>query len=83
VTTNGLLIVLMGFLFLFLGYMGVPVAFALIASVLLVTVFTPVSQASMIAQVASWQWSMARPAMSPSAGCFLAALCRDYSLASG
>ena len=40
-TTNGILIVLMGFLFLFLGYMGVPVAFALIASVLLVTAFTP------------------------------------------
>ena len=51
VTTNGVLIVLMGFLFLFLGYMGVPVAFALIASVLVVTVFTPVSQASMIAQL--------------------------------
>ncbi len=50
-TTNGFLIVLMGFLFLFLGYLGVPVAFALIASVLLVTMFTPVSQASMIAQV--------------------------------
>jgi tripartite ATP-independent transporter DctM subunit len=41
----------MGFLFLLLGYMGVPVAFALIASVLIVTVFTPVSEASMIAQV--------------------------------
>src|SRR5262249_49179779 len=51
VTSNGLLIVLMGFLFLFLGYMGVPVAFALIASVLVVTIFTPVSQASMIAQI--------------------------------
>jgi C4-dicarboxylate transporter, DctM subunit len=51
VTTNGFLIVLMGFLFLFLGYMGVPVAFALIASVLLITMFTPVSQASMIAQI--------------------------------
>jgi tripartite ATP-independent transporter DctM subunit len=51
VTTNGFLIVLMGFLFLFLGYLGVPVAFALIASVLLVTMFTPVSQASMIAQI--------------------------------
>ena len=50
-TTNSLLIVLMGFLFLSLGYMGVPVAFALIASVLIVTIFTPVSQASMIAQV--------------------------------
>jgi tripartite ATP-independent transporter DctM subunit len=51
VTGNGLLIFLMGFLFLFLGYMGVPVAFALIASVLVVTAFTPVSQASMMAQL--------------------------------
>ncbi len=50
-TTNGFLIVLMGFLFLFLGYLGVPVAFALIASVLIITAFTPVSQASMIAQI--------------------------------
>ena len=49
--SNGTLILLMGFLFLFLGYMGVPVAFALIAAVLLVTTFTPVSQASMIAQI--------------------------------
>ena len=32
VTSNGSLIFSMGFLFLFLGYMGVPVAFALIAS---------------------------------------------------
>jgi C4-dicarboxylate transporter, DctM subunit len=51
VTQNGLLIALMGILFLLLGYMGVPVAFALIASVLVVTAFTPVSEASMIAQV--------------------------------
>jgi C4-dicarboxylate transporter, DctM subunit len=51
VTTNGGLIFLMGFLFLFLGYMGVPVAFALIASVLVVTTFTPVSLASMMAQL--------------------------------
>ena len=50
-TGNGALIILMGFLFLFLGYMGVPVAFALIASVLVVTAFTPVSEASMIAQL--------------------------------
>src|SRR3954469_15873653 len=41
----------MGSLFLFFGYLGVPVAFALIASVLLVTLFTPVSEASMIAQL--------------------------------
>jgi len=51
VTANGGLIVLMGFLFLFLGYMGVPVAFALIGSVLVVTAFTPVSLASMMAQL--------------------------------
>ncbi len=50
-TANGFFIVLMGFLFLFLGYMGVPVAFALIGAVLLVTSFTPVSHASMIAQI--------------------------------
>jgi C4-dicarboxylate transporter, DctM subunit len=50
-TTNGILILLMGSLFLLLGYMGVPVAFALIGSVLLVTAFTPISHASMIAQV--------------------------------
>jgi len=51
VTSNGALIFLMGFLFLFLGYMGVPVAFALIAAVLVVTMFTPVSLASMMAQL--------------------------------
>jgi C4-dicarboxylate transporter, DctM subunit len=51
VTTNGSLIILMGFLFLFLGYMGVPVAFALIGAVLVVTAFTQVSLASMMAQL--------------------------------
>ena len=50
-TTNGGLIFLMGFLFLFFGYMGVPVAFALIAAVLAVTAFTPISLASMMAQL--------------------------------
>ena len=50
-TTNGALIFLMGFLFLFLGYMGVPVAFALIGSVMVVTAFTSVSIASMMAQL--------------------------------
>ena len=50
-TSNGVLIFLMAFLFLGLGYMGVPVAFALIASVLVVTAFTPVSLASMMAQL--------------------------------
>src|SRR5204863_9691022 len=51
VTSNGALIFLMAFLFLFLGYMGVPVAFALIAAVLVVTLFTPISFASMMAQL--------------------------------
>jgi tripartite ATP-independent transporter DctM subunit len=41
----------MGSLFLFFGYIGVPVAFALIASVMAVTAFTPVSHASMMAQL--------------------------------
>ena len=48
---NGLLIFLMAFLFLLLGYLGVPVAFALIAGVLVVTAFTPVSLASMMTQL--------------------------------
>ena len=48
---NGFLIFLMAFLFLFLGYMGVPVAFALIAGVLAVTVFTPVGLPSMMTQL--------------------------------
>src|SRR5438477_82900 len=50
-TTNGILIFLMGFLFLFLGYLGVPVAFALIAGVLVVTAFTPVGLPSIMAQL--------------------------------
>ncbi len=50
-TTNGVLIFLMAFLFLFLGYLGVPVAFALIAGVLVVTAFTPVGLPSMMTQL--------------------------------
>ncbi|MDQ3187301.1 MAG: TRAP transporter large permease [Pseudomonadota bacterium] len=50
-TTNGALIFLMAFLFLFLGYLGVPVAFALIAGVLVVTAFTPVGLPSMMTQL--------------------------------
>jgi tripartite ATP-independent transporter DctM subunit len=50
-TTNGMLIFLMAFLFLFLGYLGVPVAFALIAGVLVVTAFTPVGLPSMMTQL--------------------------------
>ena len=50
-TTNGVLIFLMAFLFLFLGYLGVPVAFALIAGVLVVTAFTPVGLPSIMTQL--------------------------------
>ena len=49
--SQGFLIFLMAFLFLLLGYLGVPVAFAIIASVLVVTAFTPVSLASMMTQL--------------------------------
>jgi tripartite ATP-independent transporter DctM subunit len=51
VTTNGLIIGLMAFLFLFLGYMGVPVAFALMAGVYVATALTPISLASITTQL--------------------------------
>lgn len=41
----------MGFLFLFFGYMGVPVTFALIAGVFVATAFTPISMQSIIGQL--------------------------------
>ena len=50
-TSNGALIFLMAGLFLGLGYLGVPVAFALIAGVLVVTAFTPVGLPSMMTQL--------------------------------
>jgi C4-dicarboxylate transporter, DctM subunit len=50
-TSNGVLIFLMAGLFLGLGYLGVPVAFALIAGVLVVTAFTPVGLPSMMTQL--------------------------------
>jgi C4-dicarboxylate transporter DctM subunit len=50
-TGNGVLIFLMAFLFLSLGYLGVPVAFALIAGVLVVTAFTPVGLPSIMSQL--------------------------------
>lgn len=49
--TNGALIFLMAFLFLLLGYLGVPVAFALIAGVMAVAVFTPVGLPSIMGQL--------------------------------
>src|SRR5579859_6672630 len=50
-TANGLIIGLMAFLFLFFGYLGVPVAFSLIAGVIIGTMFTPVSLPSIIGQL--------------------------------
>jgi C4-dicarboxylate transporter, DctM subunit len=44
-------LVMMGLAFLLLGYMGVPVAFALIGGVLIATAFTPISFQSMIGQL--------------------------------
>src|SRR5256712_6105774 len=49
--SSGMLLVVMGGLFLLLGYMGVPVAFAIIAGVLVATAFTPISFQSMIGQL--------------------------------
>ena len=47
----GAVLVLMGLLFLGLGYMGVPVSFALMAGVFAATAFTPVSLQSMVGQL--------------------------------
>ena len=48
---NAVLLALMTALFLALGYLGVPVAFALIAGVLVGTLFTPITLQSMIGQL--------------------------------
>jgi C4-dicarboxylate transporter, DctM subunit len=47
----GAVLGLMAVLFLVLGYMGVPVSFALIAGVLVSTAFTPISMQSMVGQL--------------------------------
>lgn len=49
--SNGVLIFMMAFFFLFLGYLGVPVAFALIAGVMVVAAFTPVGLPSIMGQL--------------------------------
>ncbi len=49
--SNGYILFLMAFLFLGLGYMGVPVAFALMAGVIVATSFTQISLQSMIGQM--------------------------------
>ena len=51
VAQNALVLGVMTFLFLSLGYLGVPVAFSLIAGVLVGTAMTPVSYQSMIGQL--------------------------------
>src|SRR6476659_62111 len=48
---NGTIILLMTALFLGFGYMGVPVAFALMAGVLVACALTPISMQSMIGQM--------------------------------
>src|SRR5690348_13785694 len=49
--SNGQIILLMTVLFLGFGYMGVPVAFALMAGVLVACALTPISMQSMIGQM--------------------------------
>ena len=49
--SNGAILLLMTFAFLFLGYMGVPVAFALMGGVLVATSLTPIGIQSMIGQM--------------------------------
>jgi C4-dicarboxylate transporter DctM subunit len=48
---NALILALMTFLFLFLGYSGVPVAFALMAGVIAGTMFTPISLPAIMSQL--------------------------------
>jgi tripartite ATP-independent transporter DctM subunit len=49
--TPGVVLIVMALLFLGLGYMGVPVSFALMAGVFAATAFTPVSLTSMVGQL--------------------------------
>src|ERR1043165_8921254 len=49
--TNGQILLLMTALFLIFGYMGVPVAFALMAGVLVACMLTPISMQSMVGQM--------------------------------
>ena len=49
--SNGWILILMGALFLGLGYIGVPVAFSLTAGVIVAVVFTPISLPSIMGQL--------------------------------
>ncbi len=50
-SSTGPILLIMASLFLGLGYMGVPVAFSIMAGVLVATAFTPISYQSMIGQM--------------------------------
>ena len=49
--THGAILLMMTGLFLLFGYMGVPVAFALMAGVLAACIATPISMQSMVGQM--------------------------------
>ena len=49
--TSGAIIAMMAVLFVGLGYLGVPVAFSIMAGVLVATAFTPISFASIVGQL--------------------------------
>jgi tripartite ATP-independent transporter DctM subunit len=49
--SNAFILALMTFLFLLFGYLGVPVAFALMAGVFIGTIFTPISLPSIVGQL--------------------------------
>ena len=55
--SHGAILLLMTLLFIVFGYMGVPVAFALMAGVLTACMLTPISMQSMIGQCLSSCWS--------------------------
>src|SRR5260370_21100310 len=48
---NGWILLMMGALFLGLGYLGVPVAFSLMAGVIVATLLTPISLPSIMGQL--------------------------------
>ncbi len=52
--SHGWILVLMGGLFLGLGYLGVPVAFSITAGVLVATMLTPISLTGLIPR-RSWR----------------------------
>ena len=49
--SNAAILALMSFLFMFLGYLGVPVAFSLMAGVLIGAMFTDVSLTAIVQKV--------------------------------